>query len=70
MYVPEGKKLKITLLDQFKNNRMEEKFENLLLCLDEKFDRVNPDDLRIPLKGIPLENVEPDDVTYGRYLFE
>ncbi|MHC5216385.1 hypothetical protein ACYSNR_06935 [Enterococcus sp. LJL128] len=70
MYVPEGNKLKITLLDQFKNNRMEEKFENLLLCLDEKFDRVNPDDLRIPLKGIPLENVEPDDVTYGRYLFE
>ncbi|MBP1046604.1 hypothetical protein I6N96_09920 [Enterococcus sp. BWM-S5] len=70
MYIPEEGKLRIVLLDQFKNEKLEEKFSNILLNLDEKFDRVDPDDLRIPLEGVRLENVEPEDVTIGRYLFE
>lgn len=69
-YVPEDGKLKIILLDQFKNEKLENKFADILIKLDEKFDRVNPDDLRIPLEGVRLENVELEDVTYGRYLFE
>lgn len=69
VYEPDGERLKIKYIDHFKNDQLEQKYKNLIERLDERLYIVEPDDLKIQLKGVPLENVEPEKVTYGRYLF-
>jgi hypothetical protein len=70
-YVADGDKLKIEDIDEFSNVVLKKKFEELKLKIsEENFMLVNSDELRIPLKNVPLDDYEADQVTYFSYLFE
>ena len=71
MYQADGERLKINYIEEFKNEILEKKYQELKRVVEaEDYYLVDPDDLRIPLENVPIENVEPENVTYGRYLFE
>ncbi|MBL1226867.1 hypothetical protein [Enterococcus sp. BWR-S5] len=73
VYVPnkEGKNLDIADLEQFKNIRLEQKYTELIESLEkENLWQIDPEQLKKELKGVPLEDYEPEDVTYLSYLFE
>ncbi|WP_211272294.1 hypothetical protein [Enterococcus rivorum] len=67
----EGITLDIIDLTEFKNKKLEKKYTELIEVLTEqKLILVNREELKkVPL-DIPLENYEPEEVTYLSYLFE
>lgn len=70
-YQANGDSLDIADLEAFGNSALEKKYIELKQTLaDNNLLLVEPDELNIHLENVPLENVEPEDVTYGRYLFE
>ncbi|MBP2100009.1 hypothetical protein [Enterococcus rivorum] len=67
----EGETLDIIELEEFQNTALEKKYTELIEVLTEqKLILVNREELKkVPL-DIPLENYEPEEVTYLSYLFE
>ncbi|OJG96713.1 hypothetical protein RV18_GL001919 [Enterococcus termitis] len=67
----EGISLDLTDLTEFKNEKLEKKYEELIVVLTkQKLVLVNEKELKkVPL-DIPLENYEPEEVNYASYLFE
>lgn len=71
-YIPDGERLKLIHLPKCENKDLEAKILEVKAKLDQaEQQEINWKELHIPLKSdIPLEDYEPEDVTYLSYLFD
>lgn len=70
-YVPNGNKLEYPIIEKFNNEEFEQTYEAILTLLKEKeISVLSRKELEQPLKGVKVENIEDEDVTYLNYLFE
>lgn len=65
------KGLAYPIIEVFKNPKLETSYVDLVSLLKEKeITILSREELRIPLSGVKVENIEDEDVTYLNYLFE
>ena len=71
-YIPAGDKLKLIRISECQNQELEAKILEVKAKLDQAEQRqINPEELNVPLKHyIPLEDYEPEQVTYVSFLFD